>query len=169
LAHPKHKQVRQRDDFRCGYCEVSEVDTGGELSVDHYQPSSAGADDSDENLVYACFKCNQFKGDFFPTPEEREKGLRVLHPRVDDIASHLRENQATGEREPLTETGRFHITLLQLNRPALVAHRLKRNLDQKIALEHRMLEVENNKLRTALLAHGFYAGLLRETLGESEK
>jgi hypothetical protein len=166
LAHPKHKQVRQRYNFRCGYCEVSEVDTGGELTVDHFQPSSAGGDDSDQNLVYACFKCNQFKGDFVPTPEERARGLRLLHPGVDDIAAHLRQNQETGELEPLTETGRFHIDFLQLNRPALVAHRLKKILERKIAAEHRMLQVENSQLRTALLAQGFFAALLRETLGD---
>jgi hypothetical protein len=31
---------------------VSETDAGGELTVDHYDPVSAGGDDSPENLIY---------------------------------------------------------------------------------------------------------------------
>jgi len=33
VAHPKHAQVRERFDYRCGYCDVSEVDAGGELTA----------------------------------------------------------------------------------------------------------------------------------------
>lgn len=80
MAHAKHAQVRQRYEFRCGYCGVSEVDTGGELTVDHYHPVAAGGDDTDDNLVYACFKCNQYKGDYHPTEEDLARQLRVLHP-----------------------------------------------------------------------------------------
>jgi len=33
-----------------------------------------------------------------------------------------------GRLDPLTETGRFHIALLHLNRPALVSYRLQKRL-----------------------------------------
>ena len=66
MAHPKHAQVRQCYHARCGYCGVSEADTGGELTVDHYQPRTAGGGDDEDNLVYACMKCNQYKGAFVP-------------------------------------------------------------------------------------------------------
>jgi len=50
---------------------------------------------------------------------------RILHPLRDDIGRHylLREN--SGWLVPITETGRFHIAVLQLNRPELVAYRLR--------------------------------------------
>ena len=95
MAHPKHEQVRQRYNHRCGYCGVSEVDVGSELTVDHYQPLSADGDDSDDNLVYACMKCNQYKGDFFPTDDDLAYGRRVLHPLRDDVSDHVRENRQT--------------------------------------------------------------------------
>ena len=60
---------------RCGYCGVAEEDVGGDLTVDHYVPAAAGGDDSDANLVYACFRCNLFKGDFCPTPEDARTGV----------------------------------------------------------------------------------------------
>jgi hypothetical protein len=104
---------------------VGEQDVGGEMTVDHYLPVSAGGDDSDENLVYACFRCNLFKADFHPTDADRAKGHVVLHPLRDDIQEHLRLDQNTGRLEALTETGRFNILLLHLNRPALVTYRLR--------------------------------------------
>lgn len=125
MAHPQHEQVRQRYDFRCGYCGVSESDAGGNLTVDHFQPVSQGGDDSEENLVHACFKCNQFKGDFAPNAEDQRNHRRVLHPLIDDVDQHVRLKESNGTLEPLTETGRFHIALLQLNRPELVRHRLE--------------------------------------------
>jgi hypothetical protein len=96
------------------------VDAGGELTVDHYRPTSAGINEIDENLVYACIRCNQFKGDFFPNTDDLERGRRILHPLNDDIFNHIRENLQMGHVEALSETGHFHIFLLQLNRPALV-------------------------------------------------
>ena len=69
MAHAEHEQVRQRFSQRCGYCGVSEVDAGGPLTVDHYHPLAAGSENI-ESLVYACFKCNQFKGDFSPITED---------------------------------------------------------------------------------------------------
>lgn len=56
MAHPKNLEVRQRYEGRCGYCGVSEGETGGELTVDHFRPLCAGGDDTDDNLVYCCFR-----------------------------------------------------------------------------------------------------------------
>ncbi len=117
MAHAKHEEVRQRYHFGCGYCGVGESEAAGELSVDHYRPVSADGDDSDDNLVYACFRCNTNKGEFSPTAEDLKYGRRVLHPLLDPISLHLRESPHTGLVEPLTNTGRFHIVLLRLNRP----------------------------------------------------
>jgi hypothetical protein len=150
MAHPKHEQVRQRYQRRCGYCGVSEVDAGGELTVDHHRPVSAGGDDSDDNLVYACFRCNTYKGDFFPDAADARAGRRVLHPLLDPVALHLRENEGTGLLEPQTETGRFHIDLLRLNRPELVEHRLTRRLANLLATAHGLLREENEVLRRRL-------------------
>lgn len=124
MAHPLHEQVRHACGCRCGYCRVTETAVGAELTVDHYQPRAAGGNDALENLVYACHRCNLYKGDYWPTPEEVAAGQFVLHPRRDDSAQHLRENEMTGEFEPLTATGAFNIRLLHLNRPQLIAHRL---------------------------------------------
>lgn len=122
MAHPKHEQVRRRYNYRCGYCGVSEADTGGELTVYHYIPVSAGGDDSDDNLVYACFRCNMHKGDFLPDCADLAAGQRLLHPLLEDLTVHFEEDRF-GRLIPLTTTGHFHIAVLNLNRLPLIRHR----------------------------------------------
>jgi HNH endonuclease len=148
MAHSKHELVRQRYNFSCGYCGVTEVETGGELTVDHFQPTSADGTDDDDNLVYACFRCNLYKSDFWPDSETPE--YRLLHPLLDDLTLHLAQDRETGLLLPLTDTGRFHLTLLHLNRPPLVQRRLRLYLmdamlflrEQEVVELERIIEIQ---------------------------
>ena len=167
MAHPKHAAVRQRYGFACGYCSVSETDAGGELTVDHFQPVSAGGNESDENLVYACSRCNLFKGDFWPSPQDEEHGHRLLHPLRDHVTAHVHLIEQTGQLEALTETGRFHIASLQLNRPALVALRIRRRLISLLEAKKLLLETEVAQLRSTIEAQERYIVLLQTLLGLS--
>lgn len=67
--------------------------------------------------------------------------------------------------DAITETGRFHIALLHLNRPQLVAYRLRGRLSQLIEARHEMLQDENRELRTILAAQQKYIERLRHLLG----
>ncbi|MBE7531486.1 MAG: HNH endonuclease [Chloroflexi bacterium] len=104
----------------CGYCGVTETSAGSELTIDHYQPHASGGTEADDNLVYACTKCNQYKHNFWPTAQQLAQGLRILHPLNDDISIHISANDEAGYLVALTPTGMFHINLLHLNRPQLV-------------------------------------------------
>ena len=48
------ESVRALYDFRCGYCGVTETESGGQLEIDHFLPRSHGGKDTLDNLVYAC-------------------------------------------------------------------------------------------------------------------
>ncbi len=161
MAHPRHEEVRRRYQHRCGYCGVSETETGGELTVDHYHPTSLGGDDGDDNLVYCCFRCNTYKGDFWPSSEDLRRGLRLLHPLRDSATQHLRENERTVRLEPLTNTGRFHLELLCLNRPQLVEHRLTKRLLALLPEALGLLREENDELRLRVVLLETYLGELR--------
>lgn len=162
MAHPRLEYVRRRYDYRCGYCGVTEVATGGLLTIDHYRPTSAGGSDADDNLVYACFRCNIQKGDFFPTGEDLRRGWRVLHPLLDQTTAHYWEDPETGLLQPLTETGRFHIEALTLNREALVARRQLSKLLPILKESNRRLERDNKQLRAIITGQAaFIADLLR--------
>jgi hypothetical protein len=167
MAHPRHAEVRQRYQRRCGYCGVSETETGGELTVDHYRPVTSGGDEADDNLVHCCFRCNTYKGDYWPTPADLQRGLHILHPLLDPVSQHLRQEEGTGRLEPLTPTGRFHIDLLRLNRPQLIDLRLTRRMGELLTEAWRLLREENEQLRLRVVLLEHYLGELhrRQTEG----
>ncbi len=68
------KNIHYRDNFTCQYCGTKTKN----LTIDHIIPKSRGGDDSWENLVSACKKCNNEKGN--RTPEEASMKL-LTKPR----------------------------------------------------------------------------------------
>lgn len=70
------KNILRRDGHRCQYCGRSDVP----LTVDHVIPRARGGTDIWENLVSACVRCNNKKGD--RTPQEAQMPLlrRPIRP-----------------------------------------------------------------------------------------
>lgn len=114
--------VRTRAQFACEYCGVRETDSGDLLTIDHFQPVRKGGDDSLGNLVYCCMRCNQYKGDYWPGSPSAPM---LWNPRQESAVAHFVELD-DGTLEALTPTGAFAISLLHINRPALVAYRQRR-------------------------------------------
>lgn len=69
--------VFKRDDHRCQYCGTKK----GPLTLDHIIPKTRGGQDTWENLVTACMKCNNTKGS--RTPDEANMPL-LKRPRRPD-------------------------------------------------------------------------------------
>ena len=113
--------VRERAQSRCEYCGVSEQDTAGELTVDHFQPQLKGGTDDLDNLSYCCQRCNQYKSDYWPS---NEAAVPLWNPRRDNHSDHF-VMLADGTIYPRTAIGSFTIARLRLNRPPLVAYRLR--------------------------------------------
>ena len=124
--------VRQRAHFACEFCGVTETDTGGELTIDHFQPHTKGGTDAPENLLYCCHRCNQYKADYWPAQPE---DTPLWHPRHDPIERHLLL-LADGTLYPITEIGAFTLKRLRLNRLPLIAYRMRK---QDEIAEHRLL------------------------------
>lgn len=149
------EQVRQRANYACEYCGVSETDCGGELTIDHFQPKSFGGSDDQDNLVYCCTRCNQYKMDYCPaTPED----MPLWNPRQEPPSKHFLELD-DGTLHALTPTGAFAMKRLRLNRPPLVAYRLRRKENAETA---RLLSQyrELAQLLTQLQSHS--TALLKE-------
>lgn len=111
------EKVRERACFRCEFCGVTETDAGGELTIDHFRPVSRGGDDSSDNLVYCCVRCNQYKLDYWP---ESDGDTMLWNPRLENPDCHFLELD-DGRLYPLSETGSLTVRRLRLNRPPLVA------------------------------------------------
>jgi hypothetical protein len=156
--------LRARYQFRCGYCGTEEVDAGGELTVDHFQPRSRDGADTPENWVYACITCNDYKGDFWQSDSVR----RILHPLRDPLVEHVREGD-DGRLVPLTETGRFHVERLQLNRPQLILQRQRNRELQSLGERLQQLQAENAALvRQVQAVEGQVRLLMEQTEKEIE-
>ncbi len=119
---PVRLLVRQRADFACEYCGVRETDAGGELTIDHFRPSTRGGTDAPDNLLYCCQRCNGYKGAYWPAVAHEPD---LWNPRREPRATHLLP-LANGSLHPLTGVGAFTIGRLRLNRSPLVAQRRQR-------------------------------------------
>lgn len=156
MTQAARRALAARFGFACGYCGTSETDAGASHTIDHFQPSSRGGRDDDTNWVYACFACNGFKSDYWP---RNANDLSLLKPLQDDFFLYLRE-AATGELEPLSARGRFHIETLHLNRPQLVGKRLANaRLEEERRESERILR-ERDELELQV------KDLIRELFGE---
>lgn len=67
--------VLRRDGHRCAYCGKAAH------TIDHVQPKSRGGADSWENLVAACLRCNNAKGDHTPGEMGWKLGFSPAPPR----------------------------------------------------------------------------------------
>ena len=134
ISEQTRAQVQARANFACEYCGVSESDAGGELTIDHYQPQTAGGSDQAENLVYACHRRNLYKGDYWAKDSENIE--LIWNPRTESFDERFWLS-TNGKIYAVSETAAFTIRRLRLNRAPLVAHR-RRLLEQ--TAERRLFE-----------------------------
>lgn len=91
-------QVFARDGFMCRYCGARAGQDGVELHADHVMSIADGGDNSIQNLIAACQKCNGGKG---------AKSLQSL-PDAADVAERMKQRaesvkqQADAMREAMT-------------------------------------------------------------------
>lgn len=137
ISRSFRQKIRERAGFSCEYCGISETDSGGELTIDHFQPISKGGGDEDENLIYCCFRCNLYKGDYWA-----EKS-NLFNPRKNKRDEHFWLSES-GKLFALTETGDFTIKLLRLNRDSLITKRRQnyKKLEERQILEQTQKAVE---------------------------
>ncbi|MEI8134689.1 MAG: HNH endonuclease [bacterium] len=72
------KNILRRDGHQCQYCGAR-----AGLTVDHIHPKSRGGEDSWENLVTACLRCNNKKGNL--TPDEGRMPLKKKPVRPNHV------------------------------------------------------------------------------------
>ncbi|NCC33474.1 MAG: hypothetical protein EOM24_15875 [Chloroflexia bacterium] len=148
--------VRERAHYACEYCGVTETDSAGELTIDHHQPPRKGGTvDDRQNLVYCCVRCNQYKSDYWPIQPHDPP---LWNPRSEPRTEHML-SLADGTLYPISPCGTFTIRRLRLNRPPLVAYRLRamrKREDVRLLAELRQLIQLQEQLQQQ------HAHLLRE-------
>lgn len=122
------RQVEERANDRCEYCLLP-----GSLSfypheVDHVIARKHGGETTIDNLAYACWRCNRYKGTDLGSfdPETGEFSF-LFNPRTRNWDDHfaLQEAQIHGK----TLEGRTTIFLLKLNADERRTERQRFNAD----------------------------------------
>lgn len=88
ISQRQRDQVRQLANYACEFCGVTETDAAGQLTIDHFQPRSKGGNDSLDNLLYCCTRCNLYKQDYWP---ENEEDSTLWNPRSEPATEHFLE------------------------------------------------------------------------------
>ena len=82
--------VRQRARFRCEYCLLPEALVSTPFQFDHIIAQFHDGPTVAENLAYACFHCNNFKGPNVAVVDPSTDAIvRLFHPRREAREEHL--------------------------------------------------------------------------------
>jgi hypothetical protein len=108
------RQVMQRADERCEYCQIHQRDSMYTHEVDHIIPEKHRGQTTPDNLCLACLDCNRHKGSDFASFDSDTGNITPLfNPRQDAWAAHFRLEGA--RIVPQTAVGRVTVFVLQLN------------------------------------------------------
>jgi hypothetical protein len=107
--------VQARAEGRCEYCHLPEEADFARYKIDHVIAEQHGGKTDRENLAYACFDCNKYKGPNLASvdPHTGERTW-LFHPRAQQWDDHFQLND-DGTITGLTAEGRATARLLQLN------------------------------------------------------
>jgi HNH endonuclease len=113
------RQVRERVDGCCEYCLLMEDDAFFPHEPDHIIAVKHGGMSTLENLAWACFDCNRFKGSDIASLDAVSGDLIPLfNPRIHSWYEHFQ--LAGAQIFPLTPIGRVTTALLKFNLPQRV-------------------------------------------------
>jgi hypothetical protein len=114
--------VIERAIGRCEYCLLHQTDAGFPHQIDHILSRKHGGSSHPDNLAFACYLCNRYKGsDIASVHPDTHELVRLFHPRRDRWTEHF---QITGSViEPRTTIGAATAHLLRFNAPERVIER----------------------------------------------
>ena len=114
--------VRRRARFRCEYCRLPEALASTPFQIDHIIAQSHGGLTTADNLAFACFHCNSFKGpNLAGVDPDTGQIVRLFHPRHDAWEQHFRWDRE--QLAALSAVERGTVQTLRLNHPMRVAVR----------------------------------------------
>jgi hypothetical protein len=106
--------VSERAGDRCEYCRLAQHDAYFSHEPDHIIAEKHGGETTFENLAWACFDCNRFKGsDIASLDPPSGELVQLFNPRSQSWREHFEIHGGT--IRGLTPTGRATERLLKFN------------------------------------------------------
>jgi hypothetical protein len=126
ISDALRRQVENRANRCCEYCLLPADLSFYPHEVDHVIALKHDGVTTADNLAYACWRCNRYKGtdlgSFEPTTGEFSF---LFNPRTQQWSDHFRLQNA--QIEGLTPEGRTTVHLLRLNNNERIAERRRLN------------------------------------------
>ena len=115
------RRVVARADGGCEYCRVAAASDVASLEMDHTVPLRHGGPTTAENLAWACYHCNLWKGPCIAAVDPAGGRAFLFDPRRDAWDEHFA--MRAGEIFGRTPTGRATVAFLKMNAPSRLAVR----------------------------------------------
>lgn len=114
--------VAERAGYRCEYCLLPQAVSLHRHEPDHVVPRQHEGETSEENLAFACLRCNRYKGPNIGSFDPLTGTLVPLfNPRKQKWEDHF--EWADAEIQALSPEGRVTVKLLRLNAADRVSER----------------------------------------------
>lgn len=121
LPAPLRQRLEEADDHRCAYCHTSQSNSGNPMVIDHVLPRSKGGDTAFDNLCFACYRCNLFKGAQIEAVEPLGgEVVSLFHPRANVWGEHFGWDEAGLRILGLTPMGRATVNALNMNNSVII-------------------------------------------------
>lgn len=128
IPEPLRRRVEERAKHRCEYCLLPNSLSFYPHEVDHIIALKHNGSTIPENLAYACWRCNRYKGtDLGSFDPETGAFSFLFNPRTQEWSEHFRWQDA--QINGITPEGRTTIHLLKLNSHERIAERQRLNLE----------------------------------------
>ncbi|MCF2971516.1 HNH endonuclease [Synechococcus sp. Nb3U1] len=128
IPEPLRRQVEERAKHRCEYCLLPNSLSFYPHEVDHIIALKHSGSTNAENLAYACWRCNRYKGtDLGSFDPETGAFSFLFNPRTQQWSDHFRWQDA--RINGITPEGRTTVYLLKLNSHERIAERQRLNLE----------------------------------------
>lgn len=132
IPNAMRRAVIERANGCCEYCGKPQVSFFAH-EIDHIVAEKHRGTTTLENLAFACFECNRFKGSDIASLDPLTDELTPLfNPRTQLWETHFRYEQAV--IVPLTAEGRVTADLLRLNDASRVQERVALGIGMNEAL-----------------------------------
>ncbi len=129
ISEALRRQVEERAGHRCEYCLLPANLSFYSHEVDHVIARKHGGDTTADNLAYACWRCNRYKGSDLGSFDPKTKEFSFLfNPRTQRWDEHF-TLQNDAQLNGITAEGRTTVQLLKLNSDERIAERQRLNLE----------------------------------------
>ena len=124
ISDAVRERVAVRANQRCEYCQMPAVYVYAPMEIDHIRPLFLNGTDDEDNLCFACPRCNGFKGaQIVGIDPVTQQEVNLFNPRIHTWSEHFAWADDQAHIIGQSVCGRATVAALQLNTEEAVSFR----------------------------------------------